>query len=233
MALHFCSLSVKILTLFVIILLFLPRAVTAIPELELESMLAAVRTRGYNLFCNAITTSDIYYEVLAGTSFTFFAPTDASLFALDMIATSSDYITTLRFHVVPRRFSLSDLRTLPPGSSLHTLVPLHDISIERLPSLGFDIITANGINVVVPGLFYGRDIAVHGLGGILSFRSQIGQRQDSPPPPSEANFSGNHSSVVGDSHAPPPENSSSFDRFAQRQDSPPPPSEANFSAWSG
>ncbi|KAI8007018.1 Fasciclin-like arabinogalactan protein 19 [Camellia lanceoleosa] len=54
-------------------------------------MLAVLRTRGYNLFCNVLTTSDLYFDLL--TNFLHrLRPTDSSLFALDM--TSSPLLTS-------------------------------------------------------------------------------------------------------------------------------------------
>ncbi|KAI7979008.1 Fasciclin-like arabinogalactan protein 19 [Camellia lanceoleosa] len=134
-------------------------------------MLAVLRTRGYNLFCNVLTTSDLYFDLPAGTSFTVFVPTDSSLFALDMTSSASVYITALRYYIVPLRLSLADLQNLTSGSILPTLLPIHDIQVQRRPES--ENFTTNGVDVV-PGLFFGRNIAVHGLGGILSFRTQIG-----------------------------------------------------------
>lgn len=160
-------------------------------------MINALRARGYNLFGNAIITSDLNYEILSGTSFTLFAPTDSSLFALDMTATASDYITALHFHVVPRRFSLSDLRNIPSGASLRSLDPSHDIVLESRGSLANDdVMSVDGIAITVPDLFDGRDIVVHGLGGII--RSQIGSNQGPPP----MNMTGNESNDTSQS---PPE----------------------------
>ncbi|KAL7001984.1 hypothetical protein U1Q18_003132 [Sarracenia purpurea var. burkii] len=194
---------------FTILILFLSGAVTAVPDRELESMIAVLRTRGYNLFGNAISTSDLYYEILSGSSFTLFAPTDYSLFALDMTAGLSDYIITLRHHVVPRRLSIRDLRTLPPaGSTLRTLVPHRDIHVQRNPMS--EIVTVDGIDVVMPGLFYGQDIAVHGLGGILSLRYQSSpplgadHHHSTHPPPNLYDDHGSQSPVVENHHDPRP-----------------------------
>lgn len=59
-------------------------------EQELESMITALRTRGYPLFANAVSAFNLFPDVLAGTTFTFFAPTNSSLHALDMAATAED-----------------------------------------------------------------------------------------------------------------------------------------------
>nr|KYP63134.1 Fasciclin-like arabinogalactan protein 19 [Cajanus cajan] len=147
-------------------------SVSCIPRRELDSMLDTVRARGYDLFCNAIVTSDLQIQLADNNnnshSFTFFAPTDASLFALDMTQTASSYTDTLRLHVVPRRLSLTHLRLLPDGYTLPTLLPRRRLQLtRRSPSA----IVVGGVHVASPGLFYGRNIAVHGLAGILSLRS--------------------------------------------------------------
>lgn len=84
---------------------------------------------------------------------------------------ASNYVTTLRYHVVPRRMSIADLLSLPPASnSVPTLNSGQDVVVEQRRSLR-SLITVGGVDVVVPGMFYGRDIVVHGLEGILEYRS--------------------------------------------------------------
>ncbi|XP_042509293.1 uncharacterized protein LOC122084946 [Macadamia integrifolia] len=148
----------------------LSNGVYGIPEQELLEMVTALRSRGYKLFCNALMTSDIHDEILSGSSFTFFAPTDSALFALDMATTATYYVQTLRFHVVPGRFSMLFLRSLPSISSFSTLLPHKHIFIshERMPNS--NLIAVNNVEIVFPGLFYSRDIAVHGLSSILILR---------------------------------------------------------------
>ncbi|XP_057430598.1 fasciclin-like arabinogalactan protein 19 [Lotus japonicus] len=146
--------------------------VTCIPIREFDSMLDTLRATGYDLFCNAIVTSDLQFHLLSNdtNSFTFFAPTDASLFALDISQTASSYTETLRFHVVPRRLSLAELRRLPNGYTFPTLLPNRRLHLTRRRS-SYSIAVA-GVDVAVPGLFYGRHVAVHGLAGSLSLRSE-------------------------------------------------------------
>lgn len=158
------------LTLFPIAFLSLSPATKGVSEIEFESMLSVLRIRGYGLFANAITTSDLRYDILSGDSFTFFAPTDAALFALDMTATAFDYIKTLRYHVVTQRYSLSDLRWIRSGASLRTLVPHLSVTISRRISPEWNVIFVDGIGIAFPGLYYGLDVAVHGLAGILTLQ---------------------------------------------------------------
>ncbi|KAL6187209.1 hypothetical protein ACLB2K_043324 [Fragaria x ananassa] len=75
-------------------------------------MQRVLRNHGYNLICNAMDTSDLQYEILKlppKAFLTIFAPTDAFLFALDIIQTASSYTETLRLHFILLRLSLSDL----------------------------------------------------------------------------------------------------------------------------
>ncbi|XP_047168517.1 fasciclin-like arabinogalactan protein 19 [Vigna umbellata] len=160
------------------------------PTREFDSMLSTVRARGYDLFCNAIVTSDLQMDILShqndnnatSRAFTFFAPTDASLFALDMTQTASTYTDTLRFHVVPRRLSLAHLRLLPDGYTLPTLLPQRLLQLTRRNT---SAIAVGGVDVAFPGLYYGHYFAVHGLAGILSPRSNVYPSPSPSPSPSQ------------------------------------------------
>ncbi|KAF5204274.1 Fasciclin-like arabinogalactan protein [Thalictrum thalictroides] len=182
MAISLLPSSFKFIMFFVIFLIFFFNGVTGIPERELEAMLSVLGSKGYNLFGNAITTSDIRYEVLAGNSYTFFAPTDGALFALDMTAPASLYVSSLRYHVVLRRLSVSDLRSLGSGTTLQTLLPKREVTIGKEGSPESDVITVDGVGVVLPGMYFGHNIAVHGLNGILDFRSK-NRSVNHPKPP--------------------------------------------------
>ncbi|KAD6795432.1 hypothetical protein E3N88_06328 [Mikania micrantha] len=153
------------------VLLAITVVITAVPEHEYHSMLAALRFRGYHLFANAIATTDLHYDILTGNNFTFFAPIDSALYALDMSISAADYTTVLRFHGVPRRLSLTDLRMLVHGSnSVPSLVAGHEILVVNPQTLRSPIMV-EGVDIAFPGLFYGAHIAVHGLEGIMEFRS--------------------------------------------------------------
>ncbi|KAI3774526.1 hypothetical protein L1987_49084 [Smallanthus sonchifolius] len=147
-------------------------AVTAVPDREIYSLLSALRNRGYNVFANAITTTDLHYDITSGGNFTFFTPTDSVLYTLDMRMSAGDYTTTLRFHVVPHRLSLSDLRNLPYGlTSFSTLLRDHEIHVVNPLSLPLPI-TVEGVGIAVPDLYYDTHIVVHGLESIIDFRSR-------------------------------------------------------------
>ncbi|KAI3771893.1 hypothetical protein L6452_03064 [Arctium lappa] len=63
---------------------------------------------------------------------------------------ASNYVSSLRYHIVPRRLSIAELLSLPPGSNyIPTLVPGQDILIEQHRSPR-SLITVGGVDVVVP-----------------------------------------------------------------------------------
>ncbi|KAL6192352.1 hypothetical protein ACLB2K_033443 [Fragaria x ananassa] len=106
------SILILLLLLTTVIFLSFPTCAASISSREYESMQRMLRNHGYNLICNTMATFDLQYEILKlppNASFTIFAPTNASLFALDMIQTVSSYTETLCLHFVLLRLSLSDL----------------------------------------------------------------------------------------------------------------------------
>ncbi|XP_075675361.1 fasciclin-like arabinogalactan protein 19 [Castanea sativa] len=188
------------LTLGVLILLLsLPggvKPVHCISSGDMESMLSALRARGYNLFSNAIATSDLQFDLLCTQPntnanvnasnddyfFTIFAPTDSALFALDMTQTAPFFTDTLRLHVVPKRLSFSQLQRLS-SAHLRTLLPSRDLHVttRHLPPPTHPqhhhnrrrrvvVVSVDEVEVVFPGVYYDRYVAVHGLNGILTLR---------------------------------------------------------------
>ncbi|XP_020111154.1 fasciclin-like arabinogalactan protein 19 [Ananas comosus] len=188
-----------LLLLFSLLLLSLSSPAISVAETELDAAVSALRSRGYSLFGNAISASDLRLDLLllpnssssstsaaAAASFTFFAPTDPALFALDMASPAASYLRYLRYHVAIGRLPLPALLALPNPSLVHTLLPGRRISISRRrdPGTGADVLAANGVDVVAPGIFDGGAIAVHGLDGILSpvhHHSPIPPRSPDPP----------------------------------------------------
>ncbi|KAL6134516.1 hypothetical protein ACLB2K_066747 [Fragaria x ananassa] len=70
----------------------------------------------------------------AHASYTIFAPTDASLFALDMIQTASSYNETLRLHFVLLRLSLYDLQSISSAPSSPLTSPTSPSASPQTPS---------------------------------------------------------------------------------------------------
>ncbi|KAB1221682.1 Fasciclin-like arabinogalactan protein 19 [Morella rubra] len=81
-------------------------------------------------------------------------------------------------HVVPRRLSFSDL-CRHSSSSLPTLLPSCALRVTTRrtsprpgqPTAHFNV-SVDDVDVVLPGLYYGRYVAIHGLNSILSHRPQ-------------------------------------------------------------
>lgn len=176
-------------TLFLLnlLLLFITTAAAAVSAMdhvdsgdpqELETMCTVLRSSGYNLFCNAIATSDLQVQltanatvgssssiiVTAGATFTLFSPKDKFLFTLDMASDAADYVAALRYHIVPSRvLALSDLQNLS-SPFLDTLLPHYSILIYKTDNAS---VTVDGVKLSDPDLYVGSNIAVHGLDGIL------------------------------------------------------------------
>ncbi|CAF2142827.1 hypothetical protein HID58_008061 [Brassica napus] len=155
------------LTSFVLfaLMLCLPLPSVAVPSEELEIAISVLRVRGRALFANAITTSDILFDLLSAESLTLLVPTDAMLFDLDMRYSLPMYISTLRLHALPLRLTISELRSLPNASSVPTFLPSHSLLLTK-PSSS-DSVYLDGVEVYLPGLFNDQHIAVHGLANIL------------------------------------------------------------------
>ncbi|CAN7044005.1 unnamed protein product [Brassica rapa subsp. trilocularis] len=124
------SLSLTAFVLFVL-MLCLPLPSVAVPSEELEIAISVLRLRGRALFANAITTSDILFDLLSAESLTLLVPTDAMLFDLDMRYSLPMYISTLRLHALPLRLTISELRSLPNASSVPTFLPSHLLLLTK------------------------------------------------------------------------------------------------------
>ncbi|KAF8086913.1 hypothetical protein N665_0609s0043 [Sinapis alba] len=149
------------------LILCFPRPSAGVPMEELERAITVLRVRGRALFANAIVTSDLLFDLLSVEALTLFAPTDSMLFDLDMTHSFSFYVSTLRLHSVPVRLPFSDLRSLPNATSLPTLLPSHHLLLST-PSSSNESVYLDGVHILLPGLFYGQHLAVHGIAGLLS-----------------------------------------------------------------
>ncbi|KAJ6422835.1 hypothetical protein OIU84_027750 [Salix udensis] len=167
--------------LHLLLLLSLLHQITTAPltDQQLELALLSLRSHGYTLFPNAISTSDLRFHLLNQTSnatstFTLFSPPDSLLFSVDLSSTASHYTKSLFLHVSPSRLSMSDFRNLTAasgGTYIDSLVPNHRLlinnSLAQLNGTVDGSVLVNRVRVSVPDLFLGPDIAVHGLDGIL------------------------------------------------------------------
>ncbi|CAN8267027.1 unnamed protein product [Cochlearia groenlandica] len=169
MAIDDSSVTLKSYILVALVLFLRFPAVAAVPSEELESAISVLRVRGRDLFANAITISDILFDLLSAESLTLLAPTDSMLYNLDISYSLSLYVSTLRLHALPLRLPISELRSLPNGSSIPTFLPSHSLLLTKLSSS--DSVYLDGVRILLPGLFYGQNIAVHGLANVLPLRS--------------------------------------------------------------
>uniref|UniRef100_A0A6N2L6Y6 FAS1 domain-containing protein n=1 Tax=Salix viminalis TaxID=40686 RepID=A0A6N2L6Y6_SALVM len=116
----------KILLHLLLLLSLLHQITTAtLTDQQLELALLSLRSHGYTLFPNAISTSDLRFHLLNQTSnatstFTLFSPPDSLLFSVDLSSTASHYTKSLFLHVSPSRLSISDL-FLGPDIAVHGL----------------------------------------------------------------------------------------------------------------
>ncbi|KAF8019737.1 hypothetical protein BT93_G0437 [Corymbia citriodora subsp. variegata] len=152
------------------LLLGLPDGAACVPVEDLDAALDALRSRGYSLAANAVAASDLRFDLLSAASATLFAPVDSALFALGMALPAPAYVSALRSHAVPRRLSAADLRRVRYAAVVPSLLPSRSLHVTA--SQHSDAIAVDGVEVAVLGVFYGRDVAVHGLRGALSFQPQ-------------------------------------------------------------
>ncbi|XWS29421.1 hypothetical protein CRYUN_Cryun24cG0028200 [Craigia yunnanensis] len=173
--------SSKSITLLLLLLLLLTTNTVTNADLtsqELDAALLALRSSGYTLFPNAITTSDLHLRLLSpenSSFFTLFAPPDSLLFSLDLLSSARLYTFSLLHHVSPHFLSRSDLLSLPRPAYIETLLPnyrqlfVENTRVSRNGTVLLSV-TVDGVGVSVPDLFLGSNIAVHGLDGILITR---------------------------------------------------------------
>lgn len=159
-----------LLLLAVTVFFTLPTGASSVSSDEYEQMQRVLRSRGFNLICNAMDAAALEHEILtlpANDSFTIFAPTDASLSTLNKQQTASFYTESLRLHVIPFRLSLSDLQSISSGYLLPTLLPHSTLRLTNGP------LRVAGVDVADTGIFYSGRIAVHGLAGTVNLNDVV------------------------------------------------------------
>ncbi|KAL9673104.1 hypothetical protein QQ045_029357 [Rhodiola kirilowii] len=96
------------------------------------------------------------------------------------------------YHVVPHRFSFSDLCLFRPNTRLPTLLPTKSVLITNTSKLNF---TIDGARITDPDLYSSDSVTVHGIGGLLDYHIYGGDgrvssfpsaRQNQSPPPVKA-----------------------------------------------
>lgn len=138
---------------------------------ELSKILPVLRARGYSRFGDAMAaTSHLIIDFLSTKNLTLLAPTDSSLIALELTLPPDSFLSLLRFHAIPHRLLISDLCLLPSSSLLPTLLPNRSVVISIHRAEVFTV-AVNDVLLETPGIYYSADVAVHGLAGVLTFRS--------------------------------------------------------------
>ncbi|KAK3004959.1 hypothetical protein RJ639_019302 [Escallonia herrerae] len=143
-------------------------------EEEIETMISSLRSNGFDLFATAIASSNLRFHILAGGSYTLFAPPDFALRSLHESSHASVYLHTLHYHVAPRRLACPDLRNSSAlfGPYLDTLLPRRSLLVVNGTVL--DDVMVAGVRVSVPDLYLGPNIVVHGLDGIFVVDGKLG-----------------------------------------------------------
>ncbi|KAF7119790.1 hypothetical protein RHSIM_Rhsim13G0160500 [Rhododendron simsii] len=150
------------ITTFTILILSLSSAsAAAVPEQKLESMLTTLRTRGYTLFANAISATNLLTNILTRDFIHLLRPHRLLLprfwIWLPRQRTTSRPSATTSSPVASQS-SISDL--FFPLLRITTLDPNHDV-IQVQRRLVSDVIFVDGVDLVVPGLFYSGEVVVH------------------------------------------------------------------------
>lgn len=138
---------------------------------ELDAAIFALQSSGYKLFAKAITTSGLHLCLLLSENnfFTLFAPPYNLLFSLYLFSSGCFY-TSLLHHVCPWFLSVSDISSLPSPAYLETLQSNRNLFVEYNYTCNTTIsliFTLDGVRILVPDLFIGSNIAIHGLNGIF------------------------------------------------------------------
>ncbi|GMH24510.1 hypothetical protein Nepgr_026353 [Nepenthes gracilis] len=166
------------LLLAVTLSLLVSHTLAEIPFQEVEAAVEALRSEGYRLFGNSIAVSDILYQIISGDNFTLLSPPDSALFSLDMSTNAFHYVFALRFHVIPRRLSATDLRYLSLSGTpyIETLVPQQSLFVSyrrREIEVAFNVtvfefVEVDGVRISSPDVYLGTHIAAHGIDGALA-----------------------------------------------------------------
>ncbi|KAJ4840988.1 hypothetical protein Tsubulata_026511 [Turnera subulata] len=162
------SLPILSLLLLIIFLLFsaAPKTATAISTSSVDILLTLLRHRGHTLLANAISTSDLLFDILRLPSLTILAPPNPSLYAPYLTQTRPVYLSNLRLHVVPYLLSLSlPASPTPQPTLIRTLLPSRNLHL----TVNSSSLLVNGVEIILPPLYYSTSLAVYRLRRSMSF----------------------------------------------------------------
>ncbi|KAL6958284.1 hypothetical protein U1Q18_001411 [Sarracenia purpurea var. burkii] len=78
---------------------------------------------------------------------------------------------TVRFHVLPKRFTYNELSSLPEKTSIKTLVPDKNLVITTSNARAYSkrvVVAINGVEVAAPDSFSSKNFAIHGISRAFS-----------------------------------------------------------------
>ncbi|XP_074271754.1 fasciclin-like arabinogalactan protein 21 [Silene latifolia] len=137
-----------------------------IPESHFNTILDAILSAG-----NFRNWANLLAELNPSTipfSATIFVPDDAAFLAASSSTAGLTFIDPLLFpyHIIPHRFSFSELVVFPTGARLPTLLASNTLLITNNSAVNF---TVNNAKIVQPDLYLNGAVSVHGVGGVLEY----------------------------------------------------------------
>nr|DAD24942.1 TPA_asm: hypothetical protein HUJ06_026406 [Nelumbo nucifera] len=128
----------------------------------LDDAVTVLRSRGYSVVATSMVVR--HKDLTNLTGVTVFAPSDESLFTL-----TDGFRYDFRYHAVPQLLRLSDLKRLPNGSKIKTLVPGKEIVVRSVNG----VILVNGIKVDSTEIYNNRSVVIIGISHPMPTRNGL------------------------------------------------------------
>ncbi|XVE49798.1 hypothetical protein DITRI_Ditri01bG0110700 [Diplodiscus trichospermus] len=127
---------------------------------EWTHIIRLLSSKGYISFAIGLNfvLDGILEEQRRFSSVTVFAPPEFSFVASPLALLDK----IVRFHILPRKFTYTELASLPANVSLRTLVPHHDLEMSWGVNMTHKLII-NGAKIVAPNIFLSKKFVVHGI----------------------------------------------------------------------
>ncbi|KMT10103.1 hypothetical protein BVRB_5g118660 [Beta vulgaris subsp. vulgaris] len=154
-------------------------------QLQFNSIIDSIVGAGdFSNWANLLSQTDPSTFPIAAT---FFIPDDEAFIAGNSPPSPEspvNFIDPLLFpyHIIPRRFSFSELRQFPSGARLPTLLPGKTLLITNNSAGNFSI---NGAFLSHPDLFQSAIVSVHGIASVLQYNLFGSDNSSSPVNPPE------------------------------------------------
>lgn len=133
-------------------------------NIEWPRIIHLLRSKGYVPFAMGLNSviEGIIQDFKDLDSVTILAPPD-----LPFLASASPVLQRIvKFHMLPRRFSFTELAEFPEKASLRTLLDHKDLQITT--SSGFSqIVAINGVEIASPDIFASDKFVVHGISEVF------------------------------------------------------------------